>query len=48
MCTFNCLQVVDCTHNAEKWNEELQDRPLKQQEETYVDLLVHQLTKLNL
>ena len=28
-----------------KYIEELQDRPLKQQEETYVDLPIHQLTK---
>ena len=45
MRTFNYLRVVDCTHDAAKYNEELQDRPPKQQEETYVDLPTHQLTK---
>ena len=31
--------------DAAKSNEELQDRPQKQQEETYVGLPTHQLTK---
>ena len=41
----NYLRVIDCTHNAAKYNEELQDRPPKQQEGTYVGLPIHQLTK---
>ena len=40
------LRVIDCTHDAAKQNEELQDRPPKQQEETYVGLPIHQLTTL--
>ena len=36
MRTVNYLRVVDYAHNAEKHNEELQDRPPKQQEEIYV------------
>ena len=35
MRTVNNLRVIDCTHDAENYNEELQDRPPKQQEETY-------------
>ena len=45
MRTVNYLRVIDCTHNAAKHNEELQDRPPKQQKETYVGLPIHQLTK---
>ena len=41
----NYLQVIDCTHDAATYNEELQDRPPKQQEETYVGLPIRQLTK---
>ena len=37
--------VIDCTHDAAKYNEDLQDRPPKQQEEIYVGLPIHQLTK---
>ena len=45
MRTVNYLRVTDCTHNAAKYNEELQDRPPKQQGETNVGLPIHQLTK---
>ena len=45
MRTVNYLRVIDCTHDAAKYTEELQDRPPKQQEETYVGLPIHQLTK---
>ena len=45
MRTVNYLRVIDCTYNAAKYNEELQDMPPKQQEETYVGLPIHQLTK---
>ena len=48
MSTVNNLRVVDWIHNAAKYKEELQDRPPKQQEETYVGLPIHQLTELNL
>ena len=41
----NYLQVIDCAPDAAKFNEELQDRPQKQQEETYAGLPIHQLTK---
>ena len=45
MRTVNYLLVIDCSHDAAKYNEELQDRPPKQQEETYVGLPIHRLTK---
>ena len=45
MRTVNYLRVIDCAHDAAKYNEELQNRRPKQQEETYVGLLIHQLTK---
>ena len=45
MRTVNYLQVIDCTHDGAKYNEVLQDKPLKQQEETYVGLPMRQLTK---
>ena len=48
MRSANYFRVIDCshcTHDAAKYNEELQDRPQKQQEETYVGLPIHQLTK---
>ena len=45
MRTVNYLRVIDCTHDAAKYNEELQDRPSNQQEETHVGLSIHQLTK---
>ena len=45
MRTVNYLRVIHCTHDAAKYNEELQDRPPKQQEEAYVGLPIHQLTK---
>ena len=45
MRTIKYLRVIDCTHDEAKYIERLQDRPPKQQEETYVDLLIHQLTK---
>ena len=45
MRTFNYLLVIDYTHDTAKYNEELQDRPPKQQEETYEGLPIHQLTK---
>ena len=45
MRTVNYLQVIDCTHDAVKYNE-LQDRPPKPQEYTYVGLPIHQLTNL--
>ena len=48
MRTLNYLRVVDCTHDVAKYNEELQDGPLKQLKETYVGLAIHQITKLNL
>ena len=45
MSTINYLLVVACTHDATKYNEELQNMQPKQQEETYVGLPMHQLTK---
>ena len=48
MRTVNYLRVVNCAHDAAKLNEELQDRPPKQQEETYVGLPIQKLIKLNL
>ena len=45
MHTVNYLWVIDCTDDAAKYNKELQDRPPKQQEETYVGLPIYQLTK---
>ena len=36
MRTVSYLRVIDCTHDTAKYNEELQDRPPRQQEETYV------------
>ena len=45
MRTVNCLRVIDCTHDAAKYNEELEDRLPKQQEETVVGLPIPQLTK---
>ena len=45
MRTVNYLKVVECIHDAAKHNKELQDRPPKQQEETYVGLPIHYLTK---
>ena len=36
--TVTYLQIVDCTLDAAKRNEEPQDRPPKQQEEAYLDL----------
>ena len=45
MRTVNYLRVIDCANNAAKYHEELQDRPPKQQEETYVGLPIQQLTK---
>ena len=45
MHAVNYPRVIDCTHDAAKYNEELQDKPPKQQEETYVGLPIHQLTK---
>ena len=45
MRTVHYLLVVDCTHDAAKYNEELQDRPPKQHEEAYVGLPIYQLTK---
>ena len=34
----NYLQFVDCTLDAAKQNEELQDRPPQQQEDAYLGL----------
>ena len=48
MRTVNYLRVIDCALDAAKQNKELQDRPIMQQEETYVGLPIQQLTKLNL
>ena len=45
MRTVNYIRVIDCTHDAAKYNEELQDRPPQQQEENYAGLPIHQLTK---
>ena len=45
MRTVNYLRVIAYTHDAAKYNEGLQDRPPKQQEETYVGLPIQQLTK---
>ena len=45
MRTVNYLRGFDCTHDAAKYNKELQNRPPKQQEKTYVGLPTHQLTK---
>ena len=47
MRTVNYLRVIDCTHDAVTMKEELQDKPPKQQEETYVGLPIRQLIKLN-
>ena len=47
MRTVNYLRDIDCTHEAAKYNEELQDRPPKQQEKTYVGLSIQKLIKLN-
>ena len=44
-CTVNCLQVVDCTLDAAKENEEPQDRPPKQQEEAYIQAYLYIKTK---
>ena len=35
------LRVIDYTHDASKYNEELQDRPPKQQEEANVGLPIY-------
>ena len=43
MRTVNYL--LDRTQDTAKYNEELQDRLPKQQEETYVGILIYQLTK---
>ena len=43
--TVNYLRVIDCTPDAAKYNEELEDRPPKQQQETYIGLPIHQLNK---
>ena len=40
-CTFNYLQFVDCIFDAAKQNEETHDRPLTQQEETYLGLPIY-------
>ena len=32
MSTVNYLRIIDCPHDAAMYNEELQDRPPKQQE----------------
>ena len=45
MRTINYLRVIDCTNDAAKYNEELQDRPPKQQEKIHVGLHINQLTK---
>ena len=45
MRTVNYFRVIDCTHDAAKYNVELQDRTPKQQEEPYVGLPIHQLAK---
>ena len=45
MHTVNYLQVINYNHDAAKYNEQLQDRPPKQQEETYIGPTIHQLTK---
>ena len=45
MRTVNYLRVIDCAKDTAKYNEELQDRAPKQQEETYVGLPIHYLTK---
>ena len=45
MRTVNYLRVTDCTHDAAKHNEGLQDRPQKQQEKPYVGLPIQQLTE---
>ena len=39
------LRVIDITHDAAKYNEELQHLPPNQEEETYVGLPKYQLTK---
>ena len=45
MRTVNYLLVFDCIHNAAKHSEELQDKPRKPKEETYVSQPIHPLTK---
>ena len=46
----NSLQFVDYALHAVKQNEQLEDRPakVKQQNETYLGLLIHQSTKIKL
>ena len=39
--TFTYLQFVDFTLDAANQNEEPKDRPPKQQEEDYLDLLIY-------
>ena len=39
--TVNYLQFVDCPLNAAKQNEDLLERPSKQQEEAYLGLPIH-------
>ena len=48
MHTANYFRVIDCTNDAAKYHEDLQDRPPKQQEDTYVGLSIHHLTKINI
>ena len=42
----NYFQFIDCTLDAAKQNEELQDRPPQQQEEAYLGLPIDIDTKI--
>ena len=42
----NYLDVIDCSLDAAKQNEELQDRPPKQQEKAYLGLPIDIYTKI--
>ena len=42
----NYLRFVDCTLDAEKQNEELQDRPPQSQEKAYLGLPIDIYTKI--
>ena len=42
----NYLLFVDCTRDAAKQNEELQDRPPQQQEEAYLGLPIYIYIKI--
>ena len=41
----NYLRFIDCIHDTAIQNEELHDRPIKQQEETYLSYLYNNQVK---